>query len=60
MSFPLLSQGGHPTLETPCWYLHPCETAKAVEELLSEKEPGWNMIEAWLLIVGNVVELGNT
>ncbi|KAF8351531.1 hypothetical protein F5887DRAFT_937984 [Amanita rubescens] len=60
LSFPLLSQGEHPTLGTPCWYLHPCETAKVVEELLGEKEPGWNVIEAWLLIVGNVVELGNT
>ncbi|KAF8231848.1 hypothetical protein L208DRAFT_1398182, partial [Tricholoma matsutake] len=24
---PLLSQGDHPTLGTPCWYLHPCQSA---------------------------------
>ncbi|KAK7049595.1 hypothetical protein VNI00_005626 [Paramarasmius palmivorus] len=36
--FPLLSQGDHPTLGTPCWYLHPCETAKAMEELLNEDQ----------------------
>jgi ubiquitin-like-conjugating enzyme ATG10 len=55
-SFPLLSQGDHPTLGTPCWYLHPCETASAVRELL-EEEP-LNVIEKWMLIVGNVVQLG--
>ena len=57
--FPLLSQGEHPTLGMPCWYLHPCETAVAVEEIVAEKGSGANVIEGWLLIVGNVVELGN-
>ncbi|KIL70131.1 hypothetical protein M378DRAFT_156187 [Amanita muscaria Koide BX008] len=60
-SFPLLSQGDHPTLNTPCWYLHPCETAPAVEELLKEKgkvrERVVNVIETWMLIVGNVIGL---
>lgn len=57
--FPLLSQGEHPTLGMPCWYLHPCETAVAVEEIVAEMGGGANVIEGWLLIVGNVVELGN-
>lgn len=57
--FPLLSQGEHPTLGMACWYLHPCETGKAVEEIMAEKGAGANVISGWLLIVGNVVELGN-
>ncbi|KAG6895530.1 hypothetical protein C0992_000836, partial [Termitomyces sp. T32_za158] len=35
-SFPLLSQGDHPTLGIPCWYLHPCATNQAVDELMAE------------------------
>ncbi|KAG6837563.1 hypothetical protein H0H93_007744 [Arthromyces matolae] len=37
-SFPILSQGEHPTLGTPCWYLHPCATDAAVTELMTENE----------------------
>ncbi|KAK2466154.1 hypothetical protein APHAL10511_001796 [Amanita phalloides] len=58
-SIPLVSQGEHPSLGTPCWYLHPCETAKAVEELVAEKGPGADVIETWLVVVGHAVELGN-
>ncbi|KAK7061654.1 MFS general substrate transporter [Favolaschia claudopus] len=35
-AFPLLSQGDHPTLGTPSWYFHPCESAAAVEEIMNE------------------------
>ncbi|KAH7916183.1 hypothetical protein BJ138DRAFT_1140358 [Hygrophoropsis aurantiaca] len=61
-NFPLLSHGEHPTLGTPCWYLHPCETATAVAEILqddgakdTELFGGW--IEAWFLVLASVVDL---
>ncbi|KAF9006456.1 hypothetical protein BDQ17DRAFT_1351775 [Cyathus striatus] len=31
-AFPLLSQGEHPVLGTPCWYLHPCESDNAIRD----------------------------
>ncbi|EJD53877.1 hypothetical protein AURDEDRAFT_180265, partial [Auricularia subglabra TFB-10046 SS5] len=34
--FPLLSQGDHPVLGFPCWFLHPCETPAAMAELLHD------------------------
>ncbi|KAG2013738.1 3-ketoacyl-CoA thiolase [Coprinopsis cinerea AmutBmut pab1-1] len=63
--FPLLSQGEHPSLGTPCWYLHPCETERAVEELVREAEqPDWTpehrlerWLELWLMAVGAVLNL---
>ncbi|KAF8812368.1 hypothetical protein BYT27DRAFT_7182808 [Phlegmacium glaucopus] len=63
--FPLLSQGDHPTLGTPCWYFHPCQTDVAVGEFMSEaEEPNWTeearyvrWLELWLMIVGSVVNL---
>ncbi|KDR83822.1 hypothetical protein GALMADRAFT_236227 [Galerina marginata CBS 339.88] len=64
-SFPLLSQGDHPTLGTPCWYFHPCESDKAVREFLSEIEQSdWSeetrlvrWLELWIMIVGSVLNL---
>jgi len=54
--FPLLSQGDHPVLGTPCWYLHPCETSTAMEELLRASEPRpW--LEVWLMLIGTVLDL---
>ncbi|KAG7449278.1 uncharacterized protein BT62DRAFT_964339 [Guyanagaster necrorhizus] len=63
--FPLLSQGDHPTLGTPSWYLHPCESAGAVDELMRELgEAEWTTeeglvrwIEMWIMVVSTVVEL---
>ncbi|KAF9263484.1 hypothetical protein L218DRAFT_317545 [Marasmius fiardii PR-910] len=62
--FPVFSQGDHPTLGTPCWYLHPCETAKSMEEVLAEEEIETNdeerlmrWLEIWFLVVGNIVDL---
>lgn len=60
-SAPLLSQGEHPTLGTPCWFFHPCETPKALSELVGEETRGGaepnlvRQLELWLLLVGNVV-----
>ncbi|TFY80872.1 hypothetical protein EWM64_g3138 [Hericium alpestre] len=71
--FPLLSQGDHPTLGTPSWYIHPCETPSAMAELAAEiiadTEPEialWTedeqlirWMEAWFMLLGNVVDLDN-
>lgn len=64
-SFPLLSQGDHPTLGTPCWYLHPCETSASVDEIMAEvREDGWSeeqrlvrWLEAWFMVVSNAINL---
>jgi ubiquitin-like-conjugating enzyme ATG10 len=62
--FPLLSQGDHPTLGTPAWFIHPCGTACAMGELIGEKnaegmpEHKWlNWLEMWFMMMGNIVEL---
>lgn len=64
-SFPLLSHGDHPTLGTPSWYFHPCESATAVEQIMSELQAErWSeekqvvrWLEAWFMITGSVVDL---
>ncbi|KAF5387755.1 hypothetical protein D9615_000344 [Tricholomella constricta] len=64
-AFPLLSQGDHPALGTPCWYLHPCETAKCVDELMSELDlAGYaeeqrfvRWLEMWFMVLGSTVNV---
>ncbi|KAA1466191.1 hypothetical protein DENSPDRAFT_16928 [Dentipellis sp. KUC8613] len=69
--FPLLSQGDHPTLGTPSWFIHPCETPSAMAELSAElkgsamaedavwSEDEWliRWMEIWFMVLGNVVRL---
>ncbi|KAI0254261.1 hypothetical protein BJV78DRAFT_1186621 [Lactifluus subvellereus] len=65
--FPLLSQGDHPTLGTPSWFIHPCGTACAMGELIGEKNAGGmpevvndkllDWLEMWFMVLGNIVEL---
>ena len=62
--FPLLSQGYHPTLQVPCWYLHPCETGVAVGELLAarrqdcaERRTPCECLETWMAMLGTAVNL---
>lgn len=65
-NFPLLSFGDHPSLGTQCWYLHPCETTPAVEEMLEAwsdarpQDPARHVrwLEAWFLVLSGVVDLG--
>ncbi|KAJ3811929.1 acetyl-CoA acetyltransferase [Lentinula aff. lateritia] len=60
--FPLISQGDHPTTGRPCWFLHPCETTVAVEELLKEVENDIDeedmrllmWLELWFTVLGGV------
>lgn len=59
-SFPLLTQGEHPTTGAPCWYFHPCETPSALRELIQEdggtSDPS-RRLELWFLLVGNAINL---
>ncbi|KAH9947273.1 hypothetical protein B0H21DRAFT_739613, partial [Amylocystis lapponica] len=63
-SFALLSQGDHPILGTPSWYLHPCHTHEMVGEVMIEVQKGdWTTeqrlvrwMEAWFMVLGNVVD----
>ncbi|KAI9448332.1 hypothetical protein H4582DRAFT_1899985 [Lactarius indigo] len=66
--FPMLSQGDHPTVGLPSWFIHPCGTACAMSELIGEKmaegmaEVGskeWPLVwlETWFLMLGNMVQL---
>lgn len=69
-SFPLLSQGDHPSLGTPCWYLHPCETPAAIGELMAEVEADaadedWTekrrlvqLLEVWFMILRGALDIG--
>ncbi|KAJ6599142.1 hypothetical protein DFH09DRAFT_26429 [Mycena vulgaris] len=63
-AFPLLSQGDHPSLGTPCWYFHPCQSAAAVDEIMAElgeqlplaqRLVRW--MEAWFMVLGTVVNM---
>lgn len=67
-SFPFLSQGEHPTLGMPAWFLHPCETEAIMRDVLGSVEvqgvresegEGWRgkWLETWLMVVGSVVDL---
>lgn len=68
-SFPLLSQGDHPSLGTPCWYLHPCETPAAVGELMAEVQAeapheDWTearrlvrLLEVWFMVLSAAVDI---
>ena len=60
-AFALLSQGDHPTLGTPCWYLHPCHTAEVIGEILDElvtdgPQRFQRYLEAWFMVLGNMIE----
>ncbi|KAL4241581.1 Ubiquitin-like-conjugating enzyme Atg3/Atg10 [Abortiporus biennis] len=62
-SFAMLSQGDHPTLNTPCWYFHPCHTSEVMSEIMKEldmegrAEEEWlgQWIESWFMVIGNFV-----
>ncbi|KAI0721900.1 hypothetical protein C8T65DRAFT_565217 [Cerioporus squamosus] len=60
-AFSLLSQGDHPTLCTPSWYLHPCNTAEVVSEIMAQVEEGRTNLsrwmEIWFMVMGNIVDL---
>ena len=65
--FPLLTQGDHPTLGTPGWFIHPCGTGCAIGELIGERQkaegmPGidddWlHWLETWFMMMENIVDL---
>lgn len=62
--FPLVSQGDHPTLQVPCWCLHPCGTGVAVGELLAAgsqdaaaRRTPCEWLETWIAMLGTAVNL---
>jgi hypothetical protein len=64
--FPVISHGEHPTTGLPCWYFHPCESEKAVNEFMQEEEElaQWSEVtrlarwlEIWLMIVGSILNV---
>jgi hypothetical protein len=65
MSFPVISQVEHPTTGLPCWYFHPCESEKAVNEFMQQEEMAqWGeathlgrWMEIWLMIVGSILNV---
>lgn len=65
-TFPVLAQGDHPVLGTPCWVFHPCETSAAIQEVLDETiADNWTdsdanylqWLETWFMILSGVVDL---
>lgn len=65
-TFPILSFGDHPTLDVPCWYLHPCGTSAAVDEILeATKDDGFEAedyhlrwLEAWFTVLSTILDFG--
>lgn len=61
--FPILTQGDHPALHTTCWYIHPCDSPRAVEELLAarrsegEEMGALQWLEMWFMVLGTIVNL---
>lgn len=52
----LLSQGEHPLLGVPAWYLHPCKTGNVMETIVP-KEEWFNYLKAWLALYGSFAGL---
>ncbi|KZW03924.1 hypothetical protein EXIGLDRAFT_8627 [Exidia glandulosa HHB12029] len=58
--FPLLSQGDHPVLGRPCWFLHPCGIPTALAELMEESDMSAHSavwIDTWLSLISTVIDL---
>ncbi|KAG8995502.1 hypothetical protein FRB94_009122 [Tulasnella sp. JGI-2019a] len=63
--FPLLTQGDHPILGTPCWYLHPCESPAAVQEIMKEiirdgltaSDEHLMYLKTWFMVLSGIVDL---
>jgi ubiquitin-like-conjugating enzyme ATG10 len=68
-NFPGITQTDHPTLTTPCWLLHPCETSHTVVELLKsrmEDDKGFTIlpddlpvvwVETWFAVISGIIRL---
>lgn len=58
--FPAISQGEHPQTGLPCFYVHPCETSSALEEVLVTQGKGatpLQVIETWFMLISTIVDL---
>lgn len=62
-NFPVLSLGDHPVLGQPYWYLHPCQSSAAVDELLQSiprpdgEDPLLSWLKTWLLVLKSIVDI---
>lgn len=65
-NFPMLSFGDHPTLGVRCWYLHPCGTSAAVDEILEAAEGDGcgaedyhlRWLETWFAVLSTTLDFG--
>lgn len=62
-NFPVLSIGDHPVLNEPYWYLHPCQSSAAVDELMRAKpqrddeDSLLSWLETWFLVLRSIVDI---
>lgn len=62
-NFPVLSLGDHPVLNEPYWYLHPCQSSTAVDELMQatprrdNQDPLLLWLETWFLVLRSIVDI---
>jgi ubiquitin-like-conjugating enzyme ATG10 len=49
-----LTQGEHPLLGIPFYFVHPCESASLLKEVSGSLEVGWEL-STWLSLVGPIV-----
>ncbi|CAD6566819.1 MAG: hypothetical protein CYPHOPRED_001130 [Cyphobasidiales sp. Tagirdzhanova-0007] len=56
---PAVSQGEHPVSGLPCYFLHPCETSAALQDILGPAQavPPHKLMETWMMLVGSVVNV---
>ncbi|KAK9895724.1 hypothetical protein P389DRAFT_179691 [Cystobasidium minutum MCA 4210] len=58
--FPTISQGEHPQTGLPCFYLHPCETSAALQDVLSaqgKEATPLQVIVTWFMLVSTLVDI---
>jgi len=48
----------HPITDVPCFFIHPCNTAEAMKELLQSRQvSGLEYLQLWVGLVGGCVGL---
>ncbi|KAH8929205.1 hypothetical protein BT69DRAFT_1276483 [Atractiella rhizophila] len=60
-TMPFITLDEHPSTGDLCFSLHPCETVAFMEEMMAHEPDlkGRRWMEAWLSLVGNVIDLRN-
>lgn len=59
--FPAISQAEHPQTGLPCFYLHPCETSAALQDVLSNEQDNrftpLQFIETWFMLISTLLDI---